>query len=189
MSRSCWWTPRASQARRVNGSRTCCGAATTLRSGSLPRRYRRRLVPRTLLVGALASTLLAWGWLRLEEGTSAAQAALVVALALVPALVPGARRRAAATAVAAGSALELAFGWSYPGRILSRFGSGFLDFYKVQVPFDPSSHPRMHGVLLVALFVFTLWVGLAAAVRRPGLASAGLVVGAGWPGTLLPGHD
>jgi len=141
------------------------------------------------LVGALASTLLAWGWLRLEEGTSAAQAALVVALALVPALVPGARRRAVATAVAAGSALELAFGWSYPGRILSRFGSGFLDFYKVQVPFDPSSHPRMHGVLLVALFVFTLWVGLAAAVRRPGLASAGLVVGAGWPGTLLPGHD
>jgi protein-glutamine gamma-glutamyltransferase len=146
-------------------------------------------VPRTLLVGALASTLLAWGWLRLEEGTSAAQAALVVALALVPALVPGARRRGVAAAVAAGSALELAFGWSYPGRILSRFGSGFLDFYKVQVPFDPGSHPRMHGVLLVALFVFTLWVGLAAAARRPGLASAGLVVGAGWPGTLLPGHD
>ena len=146
-------------------------------------------MPRTLLVGALAATLLAWSWLRLEDRTSSAQAALVVALALVPAIVPGARRRAAAALVAAGSALELAFGWSFPGGILSSFGRGFLDFYDVQVPFDPAAHPRMHGVLLVALFAFTLWVGLAAAARRPGLASVGLVVGVGWPGTLLPGHD
>ena len=146
-------------------------------------------MPRTLLVGGLAATLIAWSWLRLEEGTSTAQAALVVALALVPALVQGTRRRAVVAALAAGSVLELAFGWSYPGGILSSFGRGFLDFYDVQVPFDPWVHPRMHGVLLVALFAFTLWVGLAAAARRPGLASAGLVVGAGWPGTLLPGHD
>jgi transglutaminase-like putative cysteine protease len=59
----------------------------------------------------------------------------------------------------------------------------------VQVPFDPAAHPRMHGVLLIAVFAFTLWVALAAAARRPGLAAAGLVVGAGWPGTLYPGHD
>jgi transglutaminase-like putative cysteine protease len=146
-------------------------------------------VPRTLFVGALAGTLLAWNWLRLEERTGTAQAALVVALALVPAIVPDARRRAVVAALAAGSVLELSFGWSYPARIFSSFGGGFLDFYEVQVPFDPSVHARMHGVLLVALFAFTLWVGLAAAARRPGLASAGLVVGAGWPGTLLPGHD
>ncbi len=146
-------------------------------------------MPRTLLVGSLGATLLAWSWLRLEERTSSAEAALVVALALVPAIVPGARRRAVAALVAAGSALELAFGWSYPGGILSSFGRGFLDFYDVQVPFDPATHPRMHGVLLVAVFAFTLWLGLAAAARRPGLASAGLVVGVGWPATLLPGHD
>ncbi len=146
-------------------------------------------MPRTLFVGALAATLLAWNWLRLEERTGAAQAALVVALALLPAIVTGTRRRAVVAALAAGGVLELSFGWSSPGRILSRFGSGFLDFYDVQVPFDPGAHPRMHGVLLVAVFAFTLWVGLAAAARRPGLASAGLVVGAGWPGTLLPGHD
>ena len=146
-------------------------------------------MPRTLLVGAFASTLLAWSWLRLEQRTSVAQAALVVALALAPAIVPGTRRRAVVAALAAGSVLEIAFGWSYPGGILSRFGRGFLDFYDVQVPFDPGAHPRMHGVLLVALFAFTLWVGLAAAARRPGLASAGLVVGVGWPATLLPGHD
>ena len=64
---------------------------------------------------------------------------------------------------------------------------GFLDFYDVQVPFDPGAHPRMHGVLLVALFAFTLWVGLAAAARRPGLAAAGLVVGVGWPGDAASG--
>jgi protein-glutamine gamma-glutamyltransferase len=146
-------------------------------------------VPRTVLIGALAATLLAWNWLRLEEHTNAAQAALVAALALVPPIVPGARRRGVVAALAAGAVLEVAFGWSSPGRLLSRFGSGFLDFYDVQVPFDAGAHPRMHGVLLVALFAFTLWVGLAAAARRPGLVSAGLVVGAGWPGTLLPGHD
>jgi transglutaminase-like putative cysteine protease len=146
-------------------------------------------VPRTLVIGALASTLIAWSWLRLEDGTSSGRAALVVALALLPAIVPDARRRAAVAAVSSAAALELAFGWSSPGAILSSFGRGFLDFYDVQVPFDPVAHPRMHGVLLVALFAFTLWVGLAAAARRPGLASVGLVVGVGWPGTLLPGHD
>jgi transglutaminase-like putative cysteine protease len=144
---------------------------------------------RALLVGSLGATLVAWSWLRLEQRTGLAQVVLVVALALVPAIVPGARRRAVAALIAAGSFLELAFGWSFPGGILSSFGRGFLDFYDVQVPFDPATHARMHGVLLVAVFAFTLWIGLAAAARRPGLASAGLVVGVGWPGTLLPGHD
>jgi transglutaminase-like putative cysteine protease len=148
---------------------------------------------RTLAVSAFAATLIAWNWLRLEERTSSAQAALVVALALLPALVPGARRRAAvavaAFLVAAASAFDLSVAWSFPGHLLSRFGGGYLDFYDVQVPFDPAAHPRMHGVVLIAVFAFTLWVALAAAARRPGLAAAGLVVGAGWPGTLYPGHD
>jgi transglutaminase-like putative cysteine protease len=146
-------------------------------------------LPRTLLVGSLGATLLVWSWLRLEERTSSTEAALVVALALLPAVVPGTRRRAAVTMLAAASGLELSFGWNFPAGILSGFGRGFLDFYDVQVPFDPATHPRMHGVLLVAIFAFSLWVGLAAAARRPGLASAGLVVGVGWPATLLPGHD
>jgi transglutaminase-like putative cysteine protease len=47
----------------------------------------------------------------------------------------------------------------------------------------------MHGVLLVALFAFTLAFALAVAARGPGLAAIALVVGVGWPGTLLPGHD
>ena len=146
-------------------------------------------MPRTLVVGALAATLIAWSWLRLGDGAGSARAVLVVALALLPALVPGTRRRAAVAALAAAGALEVAFGWSSPGGILSSFGRGFLDFYDVQVPFDAGVHLRMQSVLLVAVFAFTLWVVLASAARRPGLASVGLVVGVGWPGTLLPGHD
>ena len=113
----------------------------------------------------------------------------MVALALAPALVPGTRRRAVVAALAAAGVLEIAFGWSYPGGILSSFGRGFLDFYDVQVPFDPGAHPRMHGVLLVALFAFTLWVGLAAggaaAWARRGRARRRRRLA----GTLLPGHD
>ena len=117
----------------------------------------------------------------------------MVVLALVPAIVPGARRRAAAAAIAfllaAGSAFELPLAWSFPGRLLGRFGGGFLDFYDVQVPFDAARAPAHalraadRGLRLHAR------VALAAAARRPGLASVGLVVGVGWPGTLLPGHD
>lgn len=148
---------------------------------------------RTLSVGAFGATLIAWSWLRLEERTGSGQAAFVVVLALIPSIAPGTRRRAAAAAIAfllaAGSAFELPIAWSFPGHLLGRFGGGFLDFYDVQVPFDPAAHPRMHAVLMMAVFAFTLLVALAAAARRPGLAAAGLVVGVGWPGTLLPGHD
>jgi protein-glutamine gamma-glutamyltransferase len=148
---------------------------------------------RWLAVVGLATPLLAWSWLRLESGSDAGQATLVALLALAPALVPGRRWRAAAAALAlllAGAlALDLAPTWSLPGRMLARFGDGFLEFYDVQIPFDPGTHPRMHGVLLLAVFAFTLAVGLAAAARRPGLVALALVVGVGWPGTLLPGSD
>ena len=149
---------------------------------------------RTLVLGGLAGTLVAANWLRLEDGESGLQAALVVLLALVPALVPESLRRrvlagAVAFLVAAGIAFDLGPGLHYPGRLLARFGEGFLDYYDVQVPFDHAVHPRMHGVLLLAIFAFTLLVALAAAARRPGFAALALVIGAGWPATLLPGHD
>ena len=53
-------------------------------------------------------------------------------------------------------------GTPVPGRVLARFGDGFLEFYDVQIPFNPAAHPHMHGVLLVAFFAFTLCVALAA---------------------------
>jgi len=148
---------------------------------------------RTIVLGALAGVLVAANWLRLQEGESGRQAALVVVLALLPALVPGVRRRAAAGAVgflvAAGIAFDLGPGPHFPGRLLARFGGGFLDYYDVQLPFDHVAHPRMAGVLLLAIFTFTLLVALGAAARRPGLAALALLIGVGWPATLLPGHD
>jgi transglutaminase-like putative cysteine protease len=95
----------------------------------------------------------------------------------------------AAFFVAGSIAFSLAPGWTLPGHVLGRFGDGFLEFYDVQVPFDAAVHPRMHGVLLLAVFAFTLVVALAATAYRPGLTAIALVVGVGWPGTLLPGDD
>jgi transglutaminase-like putative cysteine protease len=148
---------------------------------------------RALLVAALGAPLLAWSWMSLEDGHDAGQATLIVVLAIAAALVRprGARVAACVAALLVSGAIAFGLGhvWALPGRMLSRFGDGFLEFYDYQVPFDPAAHPRMHGVLLVALFAFTLAFALAVAARRPGLAAIALVVGVGWPGTLLPGHD
>jgi transglutaminase-like putative cysteine protease len=146
------------------------------------------------VLGGLGGVLVAVNWLRLEDGERVGLAALVVLLALVPALVPGSVRRRALAGllsflVAAGIAFDVAPGLHFPGRVLARFGNGFLDYYDVQLPFVHANHPRMHGVLLLAVFVFTMLVALAAAARRAGYATLALVVGVGWPATLLPGHD
>ena len=78
----------------------------------------------------------------------------------------------------------------HPWRAESRLWNGFLDFYEVRLPFNPAFHPGMHALLLLAGFGFTAAVALAAASRRPVAAVAFLVVGAGWPATLLSdGHD
>jgi protein-glutamine gamma-glutamyltransferase len=148
---------------------------------------------RALLVVALGAPLFAWSWMSLESGPDAGQTTLVVLLAVGAALVRPRWARVAACLVAFLAAGAIAFGlgpvWSLPGRMLSRFGGGFLEFYDYQVPFDPGAHPRMHGVLLLAVFAFTLAFALAVAARKPALAATALVVGVGWPGTLLPGHD
>jgi len=147
---------------------------------------------RALLVVALAAPLLAWSWMRMETGHDAGEATLVVLLALVPVLVRGWARVVAivVTLFLAGAiAFDVGLGWALPGHVLGRFGNGFLEFYDVQVPFARAEHPDMHGVLLIAVFAFTLAFALAVAARRPALAALALLVGIGWPGTLLPGHD
>ena len=115
---------------------------------------------RALLVAVFGAPLLAWSWMSLESGRDAGQATLVVLLAIAAAFVRPRRARIAACVVALLATGAIAFGvgnvWALPGRILSRFGSGFLEFYDYQIPFDPAAHPSMHGVLLVALFAFCL---------------------------------
>ena len=155
---------------------------------------------RTLLLYAVPALLLASGWLRVEEGNAPrGEFALVALLALAPALAPSWRARVAAAAVAALVSLRVAFDVSplearpfdarhdFFGPLVSRFADGFLEFYDVTVPFAPEQHARMHGVVLVAVFGFSLAVALAIAARRPLLAVAALVTGAAWPATLVSG--
>src|SRR5439155_392465 len=56
-------------------------------------------------------------------------------------------------------------------------------------PFDPRLHPEMGGTILVGVFAFCLAVSLAIAARRAGLAVVTLLVGAGWPATLVTGGN
>jgi transglutaminase-like putative cysteine protease len=148
---------------------------------------------RTAVFSACLGLLFAWNWARIEEPRSSAWLMLLmVLLGAAPALLPTLRWRLGAAGVAllvaSAIALDVTRPWSV-GRIAGRAGRGFLDFYDVLVPFDPVAHPLMHGVVLLAVFLFTALAALAVASRRPLLASLVLVAGAGWPATILPGDD
>jgi transglutaminase-like putative cysteine protease len=116
----------------------------------------------------------------------------MIVLGVLPALLPTLRWRIAGASVAlllaGASALDVARPWSI-GRIAARAGRGFLDFYDILVPFDGAAHPLMHGVIQLAVFVFTALAALAIAARRPVLAGLVVVAGAGWPATIMPGDD
>src|SRR5207302_1113557 len=75
------------------------------------------------------------------------------------------------------------------GPLGSRFGRGFLDFYDFRLPIDPRVHVRMHEVILIAVFGFVLAVALSISARRAVPAVIFLLVGAGWPATLLAGGN
>jgi len=146
---------------------------------------------RTAVFSLILGGLIAWNWGRLETDRSSWQIALVVVLGVAPALLPSLRLRLAGAGVALVATWSIAFDvrpWAL-GKVLSRTGRGFLDFYDVLVPFDASEHRLMQGVILLAIFVFTALASLAVASRRPLLASLVLVAGAGWPATIFPGHD
>jgi transglutaminase-like putative cysteine protease len=149
-------------------------------------------VLRTAALATASGAVFAWCWLRLESPhVAAGHAAWVVALAVVPSLLPRPAWRLAALVPAAVLAGHSAFGaWpSHPLRLLARFGDGFLEFYDVRLPFAASAHPRMEGVVLVALFASTAAAALVIAARRPVASALVLVVAGGWPATLLSGPD
>ena len=175
-------------------SRSCAGA-TTCGPYSACAGRRGRPVRRTAALYAVPAAVVAALWLRLEHPRGDGdRALLVVALALVPGLLPRVWQRAAgalaATVAAAWVALAASpFDASHDdfGPLLARLRDGTLEFYDVSVPFDPGAHPLMHGALLVAVFGFCLSLGLALASRRPLPAAAIVVAGGGWPATLQAG--
>jgi transglutaminase-like putative cysteine protease len=144
---------------------------------------------RTLAVSVFPAVVIAAVWLRLEQPADEGRRAVVIAaLALAPALVRPLRLRIAAVVVAFLLAARIAFGVSvhgFFGTLGSRFSNGFLDFYDVRTPFDPRVHADMRGVVLAAVFGFVLALGLAVAARRAVIATVVVVLGAGWPATLV----
>jgi len=152
-------------------------------------------VLRTLVLGIVAGVVIAADWLRLEEPRAGLdRVTLLVAVAVAASLVRARWwLRTLAPLVALCCAFWIAFsvsplsGLGFFSTVGDRFGSGFLDFYEFRLPVDPIDHPRMHMLVLVAVFAFTLLVALAVAARRPLLAVAAFIVGAGWPSTLLAG--
>ena len=150
------------------------------------------MLRRTLLVYPFPALVVAALWVRLERPTEGGRALVLVAVALASALVRPVRARIAAALVAPIAAAWIAFGvppLAEPGTIGSRFGTGFLDFYDVAVPFDPRVHAGMRGAILVAVFAFCLALAVAVSMRRSTVALLVLLVGAGWPATLLAGGD
>jgi transglutaminase-like putative cysteine protease len=162
---------------------------------------------RTIAVTAPALVVVAAAWLRLEDPSASLWRVLaLLALALAAALP---RRRylrvvgvVAATLAAARIAVDVDL---VPWRLLdagsgfgvahsfstfrTRFGNGFSDFYGTHLPFDPRVHVAMGELVLAGIFTFALLVALSAAARKPVLSTVALVVGAGWPATLLgPSH-
>jgi len=140
--------------------------------------------------------VVAFSWVRLDEGGAPVYAA--VALAIAPVLLPRLGLRLAALAPALVGALWIAFGISplearprdetheFFGPLWSRFTDGLSGFYDVRVPFDGAEQPNMQGILLIAAFGFCVVLSLAVASRKPILALLALLAGAGWPLTLLP---
>jgi protein-glutamine gamma-glutamyltransferase len=146
---------------------------------------------RTLLVSLVPAAVISAAWLRLEDPLDRPyRAAAVAALAIVPALVRPVWLRALAAVGAAVLGAWVAFAVSprhplhVPGAVGHRFSDGFLDFYDVRTPFDPRVHVEMRGVILAAIFGFVLVTACAVAARRPLVAAAAVLVGAGWPATL-----
>jgi len=147
-------------------------------------------VLKTAVLSGAAAFVIAVDWLRFEDphGGGGRPFALAV-LAIVPALVRPWWARLGAIAVSAFFALCIAFSLS-PQHVTAaggRFDRGFLDFYDFRLPFDPHQNVRMHQVVLVAIFAFSLGVALAVAARYALVAVVVFLIGAGWPATLLAG--
>ena len=122
----------------------------------------RRGVP--FVAAALPGAVVAALWLRLEQPRQEGEAALVVALALAPALVTPWWGRLAAALAAALAAVWIAFSarpWDlillrgdWWDRVGTRADTGLRDFNDVFVPFDSVERWELHGLVLLMVFAF-----------------------------------
>ncbi len=160
---------------------------------------------RVLAAFTLAAVLVTVSWFRLEQrDVPLAVVLAVIGIALLPTLaVALGRRRAEVAGVlvlaaifAAGVAWEVSplearpgSGHDFFGPVLGAARDGLQDFYDATLPFDRVDYPTMHGLVVIAVFGFAALVGMLAAAKRPVAAALALLVGVGWPATLLPGDN
>jgi transglutaminase-like putative cysteine protease len=162
-----------------------------------------RSAARTAVVAAPALVVVAVAWLRLEDPSAPLWRVLALLALALAAAAPRRRSLRVIAAVAATLlAARIAFGvdlvpWRLtdPGSgfgvgdslstLGTRFGNGFSDFYGTHLPFDPRVHTAMAELVLAGVFAFSLLIALLAAARKPVLCALALLVGAGWPATLL----
>jgi hypothetical protein len=162
-----------------------------------------RSAARTVAVSTPALVVVAVAWLRLEQPVGSLWPVLALLALALAAAVPTQRWLRAVGAVAATVlAARVAVGvdlvpWrlNHPGSgfgladslstLGTQFGNGFSDFYGTHLPFDPRVHVAMHELVLSGLFLFALGVALLAAARKPVASALMLLLGAGWPATLL----
>jgi transglutaminase-like putative cysteine protease len=158
-----------------------------------------RSAARTVAVTAPSLVVVALAWLRLESPVAPLWRPLaLVALALAAAALPRRSLRllgavlatVAAARIAVGVDLVPGFGVAHGASNLgTRFGNGFSDFYSTHLPFDPRVHVAMAELVLAGIFAFSLVLTLLAAERKPVAAAMVVLLGAGWPATLLgPSH-
>jgi transglutaminase superfamily protein/transglutaminase TgpA-like protein len=162
-----------------------------------------RSAARTAAVSAVPLVVIAVAWLRLEQPLGSLWRVLaLLALALAAALPSRRVLRVVGAVAATVIAAQVAVGvdllpWrlNHPrsgfgladslSTLGTRFGNGFSDFYGTHLPFDPRVHEAMNQLVLSGLFLFALGVTLLVAARRPVLSALMLLLGAGWPATLL----
>lgn len=140
---------------------------------------------RSALLALLPAALIATGWRQLEFPAEGREIALAALLGVAAAAWP--RRLAQLVASIAGLLVivHLAFGLRPVGGAFSGFANGLVDYYEFALPFNPAERERMHGIVLLAVFAFTLAAALAIARRRAILAAAVTFAGAAWPVTLI----
>jgi len=165
-----------------------------------------------LLAAIAALTAAAW-WQLIDSSPGIVALGRILALALAPALVIlFLRRRPGGTRVRpwlVGSSLLVlgllpasgyAMGVSvthmrkgeldFWGPLFDAVDRGFSEFYATRIPFDPSEHLEMTGLVLMAIYLTVGIAGVLLASGRPLVSAVALLLGVGWPTTLaatIPG--
>lgn len=155
---------------------------------------------RTLALLATATALLCVAWLDLEGEPEPLLDLLAVAgLALAPAAAYLLTRRLLVALAVLVPAAIVTFGVAFEipvtemrrgpdhdfwGPIGAALRDGFLDVYETDPGFGRADHPELAGLVLLAIFGFTVLCSLLLALGRPLLAGVCLLVGVGAPATV-----